>query len=139
MTYAKDGHNYTLRFKKGELLVASLQKFVHEQGIKAGWILGLGGLSMAEIGFYDLGTQEYAWTKYEEDLELTNLTGNIAMNEGKPALHLHATISDASLHAHAGHLKEATVGGTVELVIYSWHGSLKRAKDEETGLNLLQL
>ncbi len=141
MTYTFDEYNYTLKFEKGEEFVGLLEDFVKEHSIKGGWVVGLGGLSSATLGFYDLNAQEYAWTKFDEPLELANLTGNIAWSDSKPALHLHATISDASLHASAGHLKEAAVAGTVEVFIHRWldNKGLVRAKDSETGLNLFDL
>ncbi len=141
MTYTFDEYNYTLRFAKGELVVKQLTAFIKEHDLKGGWVVGLGGLSWAELGFYDLTTQEYEWTKFDEPLELANLSGNIAWQDGEPALHLHATVSDASLHASGGHLKEAEAAGTVELFIHRWLDSsgLNRTKDKETGLNLLDL
>ena len=94
----------------------------------------------AELGFYDLAAQQYNWTKLDELLELTNLTGNIAWQDGEPVLHLHATVSDASMHAYGGHLKEAEVGGTVEVMIHAIvSDGLTRKLDESTGLNLLDL
>lgn len=141
MKFVFDDFNYTLKFEQGELVVEQLTRFVREQNIRGGWVVGLGGLAWAELGFYDLNTQEYSWTKFDETLELANLTGNIAWSDDSPALHLHATISDTSLRANGGHLKEAEVGGTVELFIHAWdkEDGFTRAKDEQTGLNLLQL
>ncbi len=141
MTYVHDGFNYTLRIEKGELVVETLLEFIREKDIKGAWVLGLGGLMWAELGFYDLNTQEYAWQKFDELLELTNLTGNIAWQDGKPVLHAHATVSDVSFHAHGGHLREAEAAGTVELLIHVWNNEegLARQKDKQTGLNLLSL
>lgn len=141
MTYSFDEYNYTLRFDKGEKFVGLLVEFVKEHNIKGGWIIGLGGLAWVELGFYDLNTQEYQWSKFDEPLELANLTGNIAWQGNEPVLHLHATIADASFHAKAGHLKEAETAGTVEIFIHRWlhDKSLARQKDNNTGLNLLEL
>ena len=135
-----DGYNYLLRLKKGDLLVASLTKFVIEKDIKGGWVMGLGGLAWAELGFYNLQAQAYEWDKLDEALELTSLQGNIAWQDNKPALHLHATVSDASFHARGGHVREAETAGTVELFIHVWNeDKLMRSRDNQTGLNLLDL
>lgn len=141
MTYTFDGYNFTLKFDKGELVTEKLRAFVREQNIRGGWIVGLGGLAWAELGFYDLAAQEYQWVKFEELLELSNLTGNIAWQDDEPVLHLHATIADASMHAKAGHLKEAETAGTVEIFIHRWlnNEGLKREMDDQTGLNLIKL
>lgn len=139
MKYAFDGKHYALRFETGEQLVAELTRFVQEQDIQSAWIKGLGGLASAELGFYDLSAKTYSWVQFDEPLELTNLTGNVARQANEPALHMHATVSDASMHAHGGHLREAVVGGTVEVMLHAIGGNLTRAFDEATGLNLLDL
>ena len=141
MTFAYDGFNYTLRFNKGEQFVEQLTKFVSDKNIRGGWIVGLGGFSWAEIGYYNLESQDYKWTKYDGPLELTNLTGNIAWKDNDLALHLHATISGIRLEAVAGHLKEAEVSGTVEIFLHVWDNpeGLNRSRDTDTGLNLLDL
>ncbi len=136
-----DGYNYTLRFDRGEKLVESLLAFVREQKIKGGWIVGLGGLSEAELGYYNLGFKNYHWKKYQTLLELASLTGNIAWNGDELALHLHATVSDTDMNTYGGHFKEGIVSGTAEIFIHSWlaQEKLKREHDEDTGLNLLDL
>lgn len=140
MTYTHDEKQYTLCFKKGEKLIDGLLQFVREQDVRGAWVKGLGGLAGAELGFYDLTAQAYSWTNIDEPLELTNLTGNIAWQDGEPILHLHATVSDASMHTYGGHLKEAEVGGTVEVIIHAvTSAGLTRKRDEATGLNLLDL
>lgn len=140
MTSAFDGYNFSVRLQKGELLAESLLKLAKEKDIKGGWMVGLGGLSWAELGFYDLPSKSYQWTKLEEPLELTSLTGNIAWLEGEPVLHLHANVSDKSMNVKGGHLKEAEIGATAEIFIHRWlDGSLKRQQDPKIGLNLLEL
>lgn len=141
MTFSFDGYNYTVRLNKGELVAENLLKLVREKDIKGGWLVGLGGLTWAELGFYDLESRSYEWTKLDEPLELTNLTGNIAWENGEPKLHLHANVSDTSLHVRGGHLKEAETNGTVEIFIHRWQKDegLNRDKDEQTGLSLLSL
>lgn len=140
MKYVFDGKHYTLRFETGESVVAELSRFVQEHDIKGAWVKGLGGLADAEVGFYDLSAREYHWKKFDEPLELTNLTGNIAWADNEPVLHLHATVSDKDFHAYGGHLKEAEVGGTVEVMIHAINSKkLLRIQDEQTGLKLLDL
>ncbi len=139
MKHAFDGKHYVLLFNKGERVVEGLHEFARERNIQSAWVKGLGGLAWAELGFYDLNVQEYNWTKFDEQLELTNLTGNIAWKDNEPVLHLHATVSDVSMHAHGGHLQEAEVNGTVEIMVHAIGGKLTRKHDNNTGLNLLDI
>ncbi len=135
-----DGYNYIVRLDKGEKLVEQLTRFVVDNQLTGGWVLALGGLAWAELGFYDLSAQQYEWQRLDELLELTSLQGNIAWQDGKPVLHLHATVSDASMHARGGHLREAEVAGTLEVFVHVWNkGELKRAPDAEVGLSTLDL
>lgn len=141
MTYTYDDFNYTLRLERGESVAKTVLEFVQGKDIKGAWVVGLGGLAWAELGFYNLEAQEYSWQKLDESLELTNLTGNVAWEDGQPVLHAHVTVSDAGFHAYGGHLKEAEVAGTVELFIHVWNDEkgFARQKDGRTGLNLLSL
>lgn len=141
MTFAYDEFNYTLRLEKGELLIESLTRFIKDKNLKGGWIIGIGGLAWAELGFYDLNAQAYLWTRFDEPLELLNITGNIAWERKEPFLHLHATVSDASQYARGGHVQEAEVSGTVEIFIHMWDDDkgFKRSDDKATGLKLFDL
>lgn len=141
MTFTSDEFNYTLQLRKGELLIETLSKFVTDKKLKGGWVIGLGGLAWAELGFYDTNAQAYLWTRFDEPLELLNITGNISCMDSKPWLHLHATVSDASQYARGGHIREAEVSGTVEILIHKWDDQkgFKRFDDEATGLKLLDL
>lgn len=139
MTYKFNGEEYILRFQKGELLVEELLSFAREQSIKSAWLSGLGGLSWAEIGFYNLPSRKYAWRKLDELLELTNLSGNIAIQNSQPILHAHVTVSNSDFMAYGGHLKEALVGGTVELYLRPLDMEIERTEDQDTGLKILDI
>lgn len=141
MKVKSDGLNFVIRLEKGDKVKESLLRLVKEKNIKGGFITGLGGLSWAEVGFFDLTAKAYAWTRFDEPLELLNVTGNIAWMKNEPYLHLHATISDASQYARGGHLNEAETLATVEVFIHvlDKETKLERKSDKMTGLNLLDL
>ena len=130
---------HILRLEKGEELVECILEYVKENSIRACWVTGLGGLSEATLGFYDLNSMEYQWTSFIEPLELASLTGNVFIVKAEPKAHLHATISAVDMHAKAGHLKSAITAGTVELYLTELEVDISRYKDPNTGLNLLDL
>jgi predicted DNA-binding protein with PD1-like motif len=140
MKFQYDGFNWLLRLEKGELLVESLTKLIKDENIRGAWVSGLGGVSWAELGFYSLDTKQYKWKKFEQALEITSLQGNIAWSGEELVLHLHGTFSDDNLQAYGGHVKEAEVAGTCEILLHRWYKpGLERSEDEETGLKLLDL
>lgn len=140
MNYIQKDGQYLVKFDKGEEVVSTLTEFLAEQNLSSGWVSGLGGLQTATIGYFDQTAKQYFWQEISGNLELANLTGNIASLDSKPFMHLHASISDESLNCKAGHLKSAVVGGTVELLITPLSSmELTRQKDEQSGLSLLDL
>lgn len=140
MTSTFDGYNHIVRLEKGEKIIERLYAFAKENNIKGAWVVGLGAVSWAEVGWRNVQTKEYEWSKIEAYMELTNMTGNIAWKGEELILHMHATLSDGGAHARGGHLREAEIGATGEFFIHMWQkDGLNRSPDEETGLDLLAL
>ena len=137
MTSKNFGNIYIVKLKKGEEVISSLENFARVEEIRFAWISGLGGLEKASIGYYNLGGKQYHFKDFSGDLEVTSLEGNIASFEGKSALHIHLTISDENQNTLGGHLKEAVVGGTLELRVETFDQEINRVKDDDTGLDLL--
>jgi hypothetical protein len=74
---------------------------------------------------------------FEEQMEITNLTGNISQKDGKPYLHLHITASRSDYSCIGGHLLDARINGACELFVTSFPGTfVGRRPDPETGINL---
>ena len=135
----KDG--YLVRLEKGEEVIAALTEFVRSNKIPSGFITGMGAVTNATLGLFDVETKEYVKKTFKDDLELGNLTGNISWmyDTGEPFVHAHVTVSDSSLSAFTGHLFEATVSVTLEAYIKVFKEKLIREKDPEAGYSFWQL
>lgn len=139
MKHKELGGVHILLLLEGEKLVESITSFCSGNGIGAATFQALGAVKEVELGFYDLKARQYEWKKAEAELELDNATGNIALLEGKPIVHAHATVSDREMHSFGGHLKEAVVGASCEVFLTPLGGKLERKQDEKTGLKLMEL
>lgn len=139
MVFTKVDDGYLVRLEKGELIVNVLTQFCQDKKIPAGVIGGIGGVSWAEIAFYDLGQRAYEYERHDELFEITNLTGNVSLVSDKPFLHLHVTLADSNNHAYGGHLKEAEVAATCEVHIRTFSKPIERAHNEAVGLKLLDI
>ena len=118
-------------------IAAALEAFCREQDILAGTITGLGAISEATFRFLDPATKQYVDQTFSEQMEMTNLTGNISQKGGKPYLHLHITASRRDYTCIGGHLLTARINGACELVVEAFPGVWSgRRADPETGLNL---
>ena len=130
---------YVLLLLEGERLIESVTKFCSEKSITAATFNAIGAIKEVELGFYNLQTKSYTWKKAETELEIDNVTGNVAVLDGELVVHAHATVSDSEMHAFGGHLKEATVGASCEVFLQPLLGKLERKYDEKTGLKLIKL
>ncbi|MGE3799441.1 MAG: PPC domain-containing DNA-binding protein [Candidatus Kapaibacterium sp.] len=129
---------YTLVFDKDDKVMEELQRFAVEQQITAASFVGLGAFSSATLAFYDRQTKGYDPIPVEEQTEVLNVTGNIAIYNGEPRLHVHATLGKPDGSTIGGHLVEGIVWPTLELSLFAWGVILEREMDEETGLPLLK-
>lgn len=129
---------YVLVLKKDEKLVKSVVDFCIENKIQAGFFSGLGAVQSATVGYYYLKQKRYKFKKINRLVEIASLNGNITKKDGRPFLHAHVVLSDGKLRPMAGHLKEATVGGTCEIHLRVLNTKFMREADESTGLDLIQ-
>jgi predicted DNA-binding protein with PD1-like motif len=73
-------------------------------------------------------------------LEITSLTGNVSIKDGKPLVHVHVTLADKKGNAFGGHLAEGTIVFACEVCIQVFQGEpLKRGFDKTTGLPLWEM
>ncbi|MBR1405544.1 MAG: DNA-binding protein [Bacteroidales bacterium] len=134
--YESFGDRYVLSIDNHQEISAALADFCEETGIEAGAVYGIGAVSEATFRFLDPATKQYVDKTFAEQMEITNLTGNISTKDGKPYLHLHVTAGRRDYTCIGGHLLTAVINGACELVVEDFGGTLSRRFDPETGLNL---
>ena len=69
---------------------------------------------------------------------MVSLTGTINTKDGEFYTHLHMSTADVNANVFGGHLVDATVSATSEMVIRILDGRVDRYFDEEVGLNLFK-
>ncbi|MFH1849457.1 MAG: PPC domain-containing DNA-binding protein [archaeon] len=131
-----DGH-YILRLERGERIAEALLNFLRQQDVSLGYFFGLGAVSQAELAHYNLDTRKYSSKVLDGPREIISLSGNITEMDGMPYIHPHISVSDSEMNCVGGHLKEATVAATCEIVVKVLDGRIGRKFSEEIGLNLL--
>ncbi len=136
MQYRQSGNTWTVRLDLGEEIIAQLKKLCEDEGICLGRVEAIGATDRTVIGVYDLEKKEYYPEEINEFMEITSLNGNITIMEGKPYIHLHATLADQHHAVHGGHVLEMYVGATCELFITVPEGEITRTRDEALGINL---
>jgi uncharacterized protein len=65
--------------------------------------------------------------------------GDLALNQGKPKLHAHAVLGRRDGSTVGGHLLEAHVRPTLEVLLTDSPGYLRRERDPASGLALIRI
>ncbi len=133
----QQGNKFVLKLERGDELVETLTAFCIREKISAGFFVGLGASSYLNMASYDLEKKEYESQEFNETLEIANLTGNVAEQDGKLVIHVHGTFSKRDLSAIAGHVTKLIIGGACEIKFEKLDTTLNRKFDPVTGLNLL--
>jgi predicted DNA-binding protein with PD1-like motif len=125
------------KLKYGGDLLNELTSVCEEKSIRLGRIEAIGAVQKARIGFYDQKSREYRFSEIDKPMEITKLTGNVSMRDGKAMVHAHITLADSQGHAFGGHLAQGTIVFVCEFIMNSYEGpDYCRAYDERTGLPL---
>ncbi len=134
----KDSSSFVLRFDAKEEVLGELKGFCEKKQITAAWFSGIGAASEVTIAFWNPKTKTYEERTMTESLEIVSLTGNVSSLNGHIAVHAHGAFADYGHRTWGGHATRVVVSATCELVLKPLTGTLKRAPDLDTRLNLLR-
>ncbi len=130
---------WVLIFDKGDEVVSGLTRFAAEQRLGGSRFTAIGAFSDVSLGYFDRERKDYRKVPVDEQVEVLVLAGDIALRDSRPQVHAHVVIGKADGTAHGGHLLEAHVWPTLELILVESPRHLQRKFDEETGLALIRL
>ena len=133
------GGRYVLSLDNHVEISAAMKAFCEEKGIYAGTVYGLGAVNKAIFRYLNPETMKYVDKTFEEQMEITNLTGNISSKDGQVYLHLHITASRSDYSCIGGHLLTAWISGACELIVEAFDATIGRRLDPELGINLYDL
>jgi hypothetical protein len=86
-----------------------------------------------------MGTSKYVPISVHEQVEVLSLIGDIAQGDDGPMVHAHVVVGTSSGAARGGHLLEARVRPTLEVLVTESPGHLRRRFDPAFGIALIDL
>jgi len=128
-----------LVFDTGDEVVSTLTAYAKDHHIAGAHFTAIGAFSDAIIGYFDLQKKDYLKNQVNEQVEVVSLIGDIALDKGEPMVHAHVVVGKKNGAAMGGHLLEAHVRPTLELVLEESGEQLKRKFDPASGLALIDL
>jgi predicted DNA-binding protein with PD1-like motif len=131
---------FVLIFDTGDEIIEGLNRFAVEQCLAGSSFTAIGALSRVKLAWFDWETKKYETAvDLDEQVELLSLIGDVAVKDGKPAVHAHVVVGRRDGSAHGGHLVEARVRPTCELVLTEAPVHLQKQIDPESGLALIRI
>jgi hypothetical protein len=130
---------FALVFDKGDEAMAGLVGFAREHEVGAAQITAIGAFSDATLGYFDRQANDYKKIPIDEQVEVLSLIGDIAEGADGPAVHVHVVVGRADGSTRGGHLVDAHVWPTLEVVVVESPAHLKKKTDPETKLALISL
>ena len=137
MEYRKFGDTYIVRMDPGEEILTKLKVFAEQEGVKLASVTALGAVKDFTVGVFDTGAKVYKSNRFQGVYEIVSLVGTINTMNDAFYCHLHMCAADQEGHAFGGHLNEAVISATCELVVTCLSGRTDRVFSDEVGLNLI--
>ena len=136
MDYRRFGKTIIARIDRGEEVLTQLKNIALKEEIKLASVRALGATDDFTVGVFKVDEKKYYANHFTGDMEIVSLTGTVSTMGGNYYAHLHMSAGDEQGRVFGGHLNEAIISATCEMVIEVIDGQVDRIRDESVGLNL---
>ena len=130
---------WALVFDTGDEVVSSLTRFASQHQLAAARFTAIGAFSQATLGYFDWEAKAYEKIPLRKQVEVLSLIGDVAQDAGEPKVHAHVVVGKRDGTAHGGHLLEAHVRPTLEVMLVESPARLARIFDPRSGLALIEI
>jgi predicted DNA-binding protein with PD1-like motif len=124
---------------QGDEVMAKLQGFAAEHNLMASRLTAIGAFERATLGYFNWERKAYDRIPVDEQVEVLALVGDIALDGSKPKVHAHAVLGKRDGSTVGGHLLEAHVRPTLEVLLTESPAYLRRVHDPHSGLALIRI
>jgi hypothetical protein len=130
---------FVVVLETGDETMASLQAFADRERLTAAQLTAIGAFSDAVLAYFDWERKAYVRNPVPEQVEVASMIGDVALSpDGERTLHVHLVLGKRDGAALAGHLMEAHVRPTLEVILTESPVHLRKACDAESGLALIR-
>jgi predicted DNA-binding protein with PD1-like motif len=130
---------WTLVFDEGDEVMSSLTAFARERQLTAARFTAIGAFRDATLGYFDWTSKSYEKIPVREQVEVLSLVGDVALEGDAPKVHAHVVVGKRDGSAHGGHLLDAHVRPTLEVMLTESPAHLQRLFDPASGLALIAI
>jgi predicted DNA-binding protein with PD1-like motif len=129
---------HIIRVKPKQELASEIARYCRKSGISSGVVIGIvGSVESASLNYLKQLPGKFETKEFSGPLEIVGAQGSVALKGSELIIHIHIQLSDTD-GCHGGHLVEARIFSTAEVIIGELDYQLHRYADDYTGLNELQ-
>jgi len=137
--HADGERTIALVFETGDDPMEGLLDFAKRGKLTSGHFTAIGAFEQATLGYFDWARRDYIRIPIREQVEVLSLVGDIALEGQTPKVHAHVVVGKPDGTAHGGHLLEARVRPTLEVILVQPPGHLRRRFDARSKLALIEI
>lgn len=126
-------------FETGDEVASGLAEFAKAHRLSASHFTAIGACRDVTLGYFDWEKKDYKRIRVNEQVEVLSLVGDVAIDKEEPKVHAHLVIGKSDGTAHGGHLLEAHVRPTLEVILVESAGDLHKSYDPRSKLDLIDL
>jgi predicted DNA-binding protein with PD1-like motif len=137
--HARGTRTIALVFEFGEEPMRGLLAFAKRERLTSGHFTAIGAFEAVTLGYFDWSRKDYERIAIREQVEVLSLVGDVALEGAEPKVHAHVVVGKRDGTAHGGHLLDAKVRPTLELILVQPPGHLQRRFDPRSKLALIEV
>jgi predicted DNA-binding protein with PD1-like motif len=130
---------FAIIFDIGDEAMSGLADFARKNNLGAARLSAIGAFQDVTLGYFDWEAKEYKKIPVREQVEVLSLIGDVALENGQPKVHAHVVVGRFNGSTLGGHLLEAHVRPTLEVIVTESPAHLRKQFDERSGLALIRI
>ena len=128
---------YAVIFYQGDEAFSGLLEFAEKYHVTSAHFTAIGALSGATLGWFDPQRKMYKKIPINGQHEVIGMSGDIALYQGNPVVHTHMVVGTSDGTTRAGHVLDAYVSPTLEVMVTVDPVAMQKRFDPETDLTLI--
>ena len=128
---------YAVIFGKGDEAFSGLLDFAEKYHVTSAHFTAIGALNGATVAWFDPQRKMYKKIPIAGQVEVISMIGDIALYRGKPVVHTHMVVGRSDGTTQGGHVLDAYVSPTLEVMVTVDPVTLQKRFDPETDLTLI--
>jgi uncharacterized protein len=128
---------YAVIFYQGDEAFSGLLEFAEKYHVTSAHFTAIGALNGATLGWFDPQRKVYKKIPINGQHEVIGMSGDIALYKGKPVVHTHMVVGSPDGTTQGGHVLEAYVSPTLEVMVTVDPVAMQKRFDPATDLTLI--